>query len=68
MRVSELLGAHGVNVDRLETDLSPGSMSGTPTFRASAELSVPENLDLATLRAELEEVAGDLMVDIDLKN
>lgn len=66
LRVAEVLSEHDVNVDRLETDVAPGSMSGTPTFRAEAELSAPPDVDLGAVRAALEEVAADLLVDIDL--
>ncbi len=41
-------------------------MSGEPLFRARAELSVPAAVDLARIRADLEALANELMVDLAL--
>ena len=39
-------------------------MSGETLFRARAELAVPAACDLAGIRADLEALANELMVDL----
>jgi glycine cleavage system regulatory protein len=41
-------------------------MSGEALFTARARLGVPHSLPIARLQADVERVAGDLMVDIHL--
>ncbi len=65
--ITEVLAEHSVNIEELITEVSGTPMSGTPMFRASAELQAPATLELSDLRAALEAVAGDLMVDITLE-
>lgn len=62
--VSRVLAERGVNVEELESEVSSAPMSGEPLFRARARLRVPPNLALADLRASLEKLAGELMVDL----
>jgi glycine cleavage system regulatory protein len=64
--ITEVLAAHGVNVQELETTVQSASMSGERLFIAHARISVPESVSLERLREELEELANELMVDIDL--
>ena len=64
--VSRLVAQQGINVEELETDRSSAPMSAEMMFRARARLGVPATADLATLRKELERLAGDLMVEIHL--
>jgi len=54
----------GVNVDELSTGLTIAPWSGTPIFEAKARLGVPESVLLAELRASLEALAADLLVEI----
>jgi glycine cleavage system regulatory protein len=62
--ISRILARHGVNIDELETGVSGAPMSGEALFRASAHLRVPPSVSLESLRAELEALAGELMVDL----
>ncbi len=62
--VSRALAEHGVNVEELESEVSSAPMSGEPLFTARARLLVPPGMALADLRARLEELAGELMVDL----
>jgi glycine cleavage system regulatory protein len=64
--ISAVLAGHGVTIDSLETGCEPASMSGERLFRASAELGVPESTDLHSLQDDLEALANELMVDLDL--
>lgn len=64
--ISAALAAHDVSIDELESRTSPTPQSGGQTFEARAVLRPGTGSDLAALRAELEDLAGELMVDIDL--
>ena len=64
--ISTVLARHGVSIEALETGCESASMSGEPLFRARAELSVPAAADLAAIRADLEALANELMVDLAL--
>jgi glycine cleavage system regulatory protein len=64
--ISRVLAARGLNVEELTTECSSAPMSGEPLFRAQARLFIPAACDLAALRAELERIAADLLVEIGL--
>jgi len=64
--IARVLARQGVNIDELETDLESAPMSGEPLFRARAHLHVPSTVSLDALRQQLEELAGELMVDLAL--
>lgn len=63
---SHALAAHGVNIEELVTDRAPAPMSGEDLFRAKARVDVPAAADLGALRARLEKLAGDMLVEIRL--
>jgi len=65
--ITEVLAKHGVNVQELETTVQSASMSGESLFMAHANLFVPAQADLEKLQDELEELANELMVDIELE-
>jgi glycine cleavage system regulatory protein len=64
--ISQLLASCGANVEELSTDRTSAAMSGEMLFVAKARVRLPSNADLATLRAALERLASDLMVEIKL--
>lgn len=64
--ISHLLAGHGINIEELETACVSGSFSGEALFRAHARLRLPSELSAADLRASLEALANELMVDISL--
>jgi len=66
-QISGVLAAHGVNVEELTTGTESAPMSGGLLFRAVAEVSLPPGVKLETVRADLEQIAADLMVDVVLK-
>ena len=63
--ISSVLASQGVSIDELETAVAPAPQGGN-LFIANAVLQLPPRGDLDTLRAALEAVAHDLMVDLDL--
>jgi len=62
--ITALLANHKISVHELETAVESASMSGGALFRATALLIVPQSTDIDRLKAELEDLANDLMVDI----
>ena len=66
-RISGLLASLGVNVEELQTELTAAPMSAELLFKARGLLQLPESLAPETLREELEAVAADLMVDLQMQ-
>ncbi|MDT3735356.1 MAG: ACT domain-containing protein [Denitratisoma sp.] len=64
--VSQVLAKHAVNVEKLETHTASAPMSAETLFHAQAELFAGTGLDARILKAELERLSDDLMVDITL--
>jgi len=65
--ISSALSALGVSVQDLRTVVESAPMSGERLFRAQAELAPPANLELETVRAALERLADELMVDVTIE-
>jgi len=64
--VSQVLAHHEVNVEELNTVTSSAPMSGETLFHARASLQGTRDLDAAKLKADLEALSNDLIVDITL--
>jgi len=64
--ISQLLVTNGVNVEELITNRTSAPMSGDMLFEARARVHVPADTDLPSLRAGLERLAADLVVEIKL--
>lgn len=64
--ITEALASQGVNIDELTTDIGTAAFSGERLFRATARLSVPADAPVEPLRAALEALAHELMVDVEL--
>lgn len=62
--ITRALSGHGVNVEELSTGCVSAPMSGETLFKARATLMIPQTCNLAALRAVLEKIAGELMVDV----
>jgi glycine cleavage system regulatory protein len=65
--ITGLLAELGVNLERLTTEVAPAPMSSEPLFHAEALLAVPLSLTLDVLQARLEDLADDLMVELNLR-
>jgi glycine cleavage system regulatory protein len=63
-QISAALANQKVNVEELETQCFSAPMSGEMTFNAFARLRIPESCIVSDLRAELENIGSELMVDI----
>jgi len=64
--ISQLLANSGANVEELSTDRTSAPMSGEMLFQAKARVRLPSDADLAHLRASLERLASDLMIEVRL--
>jgi len=64
--VSKILAERGCNVEELETEVASAPMSGDPMFTARARLRAPATTSLADLRARLEALGSELMLDLAL--
>jgi glycine cleavage system regulatory protein len=65
--ISQLLAANGVNVEELTTNRKSAPMTAEMLFEARAHVHVPAGTDIAALRAGLERIASDLLVEITLE-
>lgn len=63
--VSTALARLRVSIDDLETGTEQGAMSGATMFRAKARVLVPQGTALEAVRAALEGISGEVMVDIE---
>lgn len=66
-QITHALARYGVNVEELETECESAPMSGETLFKAHIAVFVPDACPLSKLQAELETIAGDLLVDISFK-
>jgi glycine cleavage system regulatory protein len=64
--ISAALAALDINIEELSTDVRDAPMAGGTLFEAHAVLDAPSAASTETLRARLEELADELMVDISL--
>jgi glycine cleavage system regulatory protein len=64
--LSRVLAGLGVSITELETERGAGSFSGEPMFKARARLQLPADLGEDKLRAAIESLANEMMVDLDL--
>jgi glycine cleavage system regulatory protein len=65
--VAQALAARGVNIEELTTEVATASFSGERLFRAKARLAAPPDAASGDLRDALEELAHELMVDLELE-
>lgn len=63
--VSTALAGLGVSIDELDTGTDEGAMFGVMMFRARARLLVPQGTGIEAVRAALEAISGEIMVDIE---
>lgn len=65
-RVAHLLRGLHVNIESLDTHLTPAPYTGAPMFEMELILSVPNTTSLSTLRQNLSLVCDELNVDWNL--
>lgn len=62
--IAQILAGSGVNIEELTTGVVSGSFSGEPLFRVTAQLRAPSEAAVDAMRAGLERLGNELMVDI----
>jgi glycine cleavage system regulatory protein len=65
--LSSALAAHHINVCEMNTRVTSAPMTADPLFEAIADIQVPVNLDINKLSDDLDEIANELDVDINLE-
>ncbi len=63
-RVTGVLAARGLNIEDITSERTEAPMSGGALFRIRALLTVPASASLEEVRADLEAIAPDLMVEL----
>ena len=64
--ISNQLAKLGVSIQKLQTQIRSGAMSGEQMFHMQSTLMVPASVDDEALRDGLESLANELMVEIEL--
>nr|MCU0261658.1 hypothetical protein [Ilumatobacteraceae bacterium] len=62
--ITKVLVDHGVSIDELHTATREAPMAGGTLFEASASLRAPAAGSRAEVRAALEQLADELMVEV----
>jgi glycine cleavage system regulatory protein len=62
--VTRVLAESGINIEELTTGVASASFSGDTLFRATALLRAPSPAAVDAVRAGLEQLGNELMVDI----
>jgi glycine cleavage system transcriptional repressor len=65
--VSKVLAGRGINVASLESRVQNAPLSGTPMFVLAAELQVPSEVALSSLRRDIASVCDDENLDFVLE-
>jgi len=63
-QITRALADAGVNVEEFSSECVSAPMSGETLFKAIARLQLPAGGNDAALKARLEEIADDLLVDV----
>jgi glycine cleavage system regulatory protein len=66
LQVTEALASRGVSIEQLATATVEAPMAGGLLFEADAVLTAPEGVSTEELQTDLEALARELMVDLDL--
>ena len=64
--ITHVLAEKAVNISEIATERSMGAMSAEAVFKLHATIELPDGLTQDDLRAALEVLAGDIMVEVDL--
>ena len=63
-QLSHVLANLGANVEEMRTEVIDGSMSGERLFKAQINLHLPVGVNEDFVRAKLEQIANEMMVEI----
>lgn len=65
--VAEYLAEKHIQVEEMETRVTPAPVTGTPLFSMRAEIQVPPDIKLPELRENLFELGDKMGVDIEIR-
>ena len=68
LEVAGALARRDINVLEMNTAITSAPMTAEPLFEASADIAVPQSLDLDELQHQLDDIADTLTVDIALES
>jgi glycine cleavage system regulatory protein len=63
-QLSHVLANLGANLEEMQTEVVDGSMSGEKLFKATIHLELPIGVNEDFVRAKLEQIANEMMVEI----
>jgi|DewCreStandDraft_4_1066084.scaffolds.fasta_scaffold00007_422 glycine cleavage system regulatory protein len=66
-QIAHALAEAGVNVEELKSECRSAAMSGEPIFQATFLVALPPRCPLDALRQSIEQIAEDLIVDIQFR-
>jgi glycine cleavage system regulatory protein len=64
--LTRVLNQFNLNIVKFDSSCTSAPNSGSPLFNAKAIVEVAPDVDLVSLRESLENIANDLMIDVDL--
>lgn len=65
-QVTAVLSGLGANIEAFDTHMSVEPHSGAPLFNLAARLRLPPALEAEAVKAALEDISAEIMVDISL--
>jgi glycine cleavage system transcriptional repressor len=66
-RLTNLLRAHGVNIEELRAIQESAAFAGTPIFITEMRLTFPPSVMVRKLRSDLEALCNEMNCDVDLE-
>lgn len=66
--IAAVVARHGLNVEEFTSEVTSAPMTAEPLFVARLKLAAPAGADLGGVRADLERIAGELMVEVTLED
>jgi glycine cleavage system regulatory protein len=65
--IAQAFAHHNINLDELHTDYTSAPHSGEALFRAQGELHVPDTVNSDLIIEQLDDIADELGIDIDIE-
>lgn len=62
--LTSTISAHALSIDAFHSRTREAPMAGGTLFEASVEVSVPDGVDATDIRTALEDLAGEIQVDL----
>ena len=66
--IASVVARHGLNVEEFTSEVTSAPMTAEPLFVARLKLAASAGADLGGVRADLEKIAGELMVEVTLED